>query len=455
MSKANSMNFTVKRSRIIRDWPRIELYQNSTLRYTPPANFPAHWVSQNGRPSIIRTWVTLDEIYDVETDTYDWNYQIGVDKLGDKRYYPYDWPKTRPSNTHFEDYLTSFCSMADEALFNIRRFERETADGIMSYEKYEEIVENVIEHCKKLCSNIVYIEVSNECEIKSFGKMTVREYMPLYDAVCRAVARLNAKYGWELKVGGTAMTDHGALDGMWLEYLKALSEDTCPEKRIDFYSMHAYDEDVNILQQLYNMHRFGLKKYGLPDAPFFFNEYGTLGCSPETLDSLRNASGTLVGMMRSADLENFYIFPWCTFHNPVLQMSYTQYVGTDDGRYMPTPNGLAVHMLWGMLKEELQIAGDTDFRARCTADGNKLYFIISNPDDEPLEVHFKVTELEGSSAKISVCQVDEEHNNAVMAPPCMELSLTKAWNAGISDGELQVDYQLPRYGFACITIEVA
>ena len=42
-----------------------------------------------------------------------------------------------------------------------------------------------------------------------------------------------------------------------------------------------------------------------------------------------------------------------------------------------------------------------------------------------------------------------------MAPPCMELSLTKAWNAGISDGELQVDYQLPRYGFACITIEVA
>ena len=136
-------------------------------------------------------------------------------------------------------------------------------------------------------------------------------------------------------------------------------------------------------------------------------------------------------------------------------MSYTQYVVTDDGRYMPTPNGLAVHMLWDMLKEELQIAGDTDFRARCTAEGNKLYFIISNPDDEPLEVHFKVTELEGSSAKISVCQVDEEHNNAVMAPPCMELSLTKAWNAGISDGELQVDYQLPRYGFACITIEVA
>jgi len=449
-----NMEFTVKRNRVIREWPRIELYQNSTLRYTPPANFPAHWVAQNGRPKIIRTWVTLDEIYDIETGEYDWNYQIGVDKLGDKRYYPYDWPISRPSQTHFEDYLTAFCSLADEALFNIRRFERETADGIMSYEKYEEIVENVLEHCKQLCPNITYVEVSNESECKNFGKLTVKEYMPLYDSVCRVVARLNAKHGWELKVGGTAMTDHGALDGMWLEYLKSLSEDTCPEKRIDFYSMHAYDTDLNILQQLYNMHRYGIKKYHLPDAPMLFNEYGTLNCSPEKLDSLRNASGTLVGMMRSSDLENFYIFPWCTFHNPVLQMSYTQYVVLDDGSYMPTPNGLAVHMLWGMLKEEVQVEGDTHFRARCTADGSRLYLILSNPDDEAISVNFNVVGMEGTVARIEVSQVDEQHNNAVLNPPCTELSVTDKWETALEDNEFKVALELPRYGFAALSIEV-
>ncbi|MDO4740567.1 MAG: hypothetical protein Q4A66_07875, partial [Eubacteriales bacterium] len=314
MNNGTELSFTVHRSRVIRKWPRIERYQNSTLRYTPPVDFPARWISQNGRPKIIRTWVTLDEIYDAEQNAYDWNYQIGVDKLGDRRYYPYDWPKTRPSDTRFEEYLRVFCSMADEALLNVRRFERETADGLMSYEKYGQIVERVIEHCRELCPNIAYIEVSNESEIRSFGSLTIKEYMPLYDAVCRAVDRLNMRRGWALKVGGAAMTENGVLDGMWMEYLQALSEDACPTRKIDFYSMHAYCPDTNVLQQMYNLHRAGIKKYSLPDAPLFFDEYGVMPCSPEPLDSLRNASGALVGMMRSADLENFFIFPWCTFH---------------------------------------------------------------------------------------------------------------------------------------------
>ena len=448
------LNFTVYRSRTIREWPRIEKYQNSTLRYTPPKDFAAFCNKQNGRPAIIRTWVTLDEIWDQETDTYDWNYQIGVDKLGDKRYYAYDWPITRPSETHFEDYLTTFCSMADEAMLNIRRFERETADGLMSYEKYEEIVEKVIEHCRDLCSNIVYIEVSNESEIKSFGSLTVQEYMPLYNAICRVVARLNARRGWNLKVGGTAMTGGWTLRGLWHDYMKALAEDTCPDKRIDFYSMHAYNPDTNALQQIYNMHRADLKKYNLPDMPVFFDEYGTMPCSPEPIDGLRNASGALVGMMRTADFENFYIFPWCTFHNPILQMSYTQYIRLDEGGYAPTPNGLSVHMLWGMLKDELQVAGDTNFCVRCTADGNKLYLILSNPYEDPLTFNCTFEELEGTKAKVAISQVDEIHNNAVMNPPCMELGVTETREVEIVEGKAQISMQLPRYGFACWSIEV-
>ena len=226
------MDFTVFRSQIVRTWPRIEKYQNSTLRYTPPKDFPEYWVKQNGRPKIIRVWVTLDEIWNCTDDTYDWNYQIGVDKLGDKRYYPYDWPITRPSETHFEEYLTTYCAMAEEALLNVRRFEREISDGILSYDKYEEVVEKVIEHCCDLCPNIRYIEASNECEITNFGTLTVEEYMPLFCVVRRVVKRLNERRGWNLLVGGPAMTGSYTLKGRWHAWMKALSE--LPDTSIDF-----------------------------------------------------------------------------------------------------------------------------------------------------------------------------------------------------------------------------
>ncbi|MDO4740981.1 MAG: hypothetical protein Q4A66_09965, partial [Eubacteriales bacterium] len=148
-----------------------------------------------------------------------------------------------------------------------------------------------------------------------------------------------------------------------------------------------------------------------------------------------------------------YIFTWCTFHNPVLQMSYTQYI-VSVGGYMPTPNGLAVHMLWGMLADELQISGDTGYRARCTAAGDRLYLILSNPDDAPLGAAFKVDGLTGSRAKVRISCVDEQHNNALLAPPCRELSVTEAKEIEIAHGEIHIALTLQRYGFACLEINV-
>ncbi|MBQ7866563.1 MAG: hypothetical protein IJ354_00225 [Clostridia bacterium] len=450
----SKLQFTVNAQQVVREWPRIEQYQNSTLRYTPPKDFSAYWQQQICRPKIIRTWVTLDEIWNCLTDEYDWNYQIGVDKLGEKRYYPYDWPKTRPSETHFEDYLTTFCAMADEAMLNIRRFERELTDGIMEFAKYEEVVENVIEHCVELCPNIVYIEASNEPHGKSFGKLTIPEYMPIYDAICRVVGRLNRKHGWNLKVGGNAMVNHFFFNNGWHDYMKALSEDTCPDLRIDFYSMHIYNTDHNALNQMYNIHHADVVKYGLPDVPVFFDEYGTQQCSEEPIENLMNASGILTGMMRASDLANFHIFPWCTFHNPVLQMSYTQFIRLPEGGYAPTANGHAMKMLSNMLKDEVIVRGDTSYRVRATKDGSRMYIIVTNPVDEAQQVNFAVTQLEGVKAKISISQVDEKNNNAVMNPPCMKLEPTNVSEAVIVEGEIGISLELPRYGFAGIEIEV-
>ena len=469
-----TMDFTVCADQIVRPWPRIELYQNSTLRYTPPANFSAYWQAQNGRVKVIRTWVTLDEIWNIEDDTYDWNYQIGVDKLGDKRYFPYDWSVTRPSQTHFEDYLTTYCTLGEEAMLNIRRFERETADGILSYEKYEEVCEKVIEHCRDLCENIVYIEVSNESEIAPFGRLTVPEYIRLYDAVCRVVARLNARRGWNLKVGGTAMTGTYAIRGLWHEYMKALSEDTCPEKRIDFYSFHSYNHDVDCLQELYNIHKSDVERYNLPDAPLFFDEYGTCAATGVLTDSLQNACETLTGMMRAADLPGMYVFPWCTFHNPKQQISYTQYIRLPDDSYAPTPNGQAVHMLFGMLENELRLRNEyyvrdpetgkvlkrpaafyssqTHFRARATGDTKQIYLIVTNPSDQPLSVNCSVEGMQGRKAEVVMRQVDDKQNNAVTGEVCYDLSVTEFREIALQEGVGNVACCLPPFGFACWTI---
>ena len=44
-------------------------WQNSTLRYAPPEDFPAHMAREIGRAALMRVWITLDEYWDYRTDT--------------------------------------------------------------------------------------------------------------------------------------------------------------------------------------------------------------------------------------------------------------------------------------------------------------------------------------------------------------------------------------------------
>ena len=124
------MDFTVWRSRVVREWPRIEKYQNSTLRYTPPKDFAAFWNQQNGRPSIIRTWVTLDEVWDYRTDTYNWDYDIGVNNyVDDKNHYTYDWGITVPLGQKFIEYLRNDGMHVEEGVFQTHMMVDLTNDG--------------------------------------------------------------------------------------------------------------------------------------------------------------------------------------------------------------------------------------------------------------------------------------------------------------------------------------
>ena len=454
------MQFTVDKDVVIRKWPRMEEYQNSTLRYTPPKNFPAYWAGINGRPKIMRCWITLDEVWDYRTDEYNWNYQIGVNKYeNDPKHYIYDWDRTVPSDTLFEDYLTSFCAIADDVMLNIRRYERETADGIVSYEKYEEVVEKVIAHCKALCPNIKYIEVCNESEAKVFGGITVPQYMKLYDCVCRAVNRLNKNYKEPLLVGGSAITGHWYFS-MWREILEAFAADKTPELRIDFYSMHDYDPDTSRLQSMYNLHKSAVAELGLPDGPMYYNEYGTRRATGILEDSLGNASETLTGMMRASDMQGMYVFPWCTFHNPKLQMSYSQYLRQPDDSYVPTPNGQAMTMLHNMLRDELLVTGDTNYRVRATSgatngatcEGDSIAIIITNPCAVSLEIWGIVKGLAPGKVKVIAFQVDAKQNNCVTGPVCDRLNVTSERIVDVTENGMELPWALPPFGFVFLKL---
>jgi len=397
------------------------VYQNSTLRYAPPEDFPAFMEPLIGRPKIHRAWITLDEYWDMKTDTYYPDYDIGVKRYPDSElHYLYDWGSVRPapSGTRFKAYLTSHASHSDEVLLNVRRYEREVIDGILPIEKYAEVFAKAVEYCKELAPNIKYIEVTNEPTLKSFGHLNAEEFVRLYLAAYKAVKALNDKHNYEipLLVGGNGFSELVATQNEWDETMKLLSESEIGECPMDFYALHIYDHGATVslikqgrfdeaalgcigkIKKGYADHKESLKKYGLPEKPFFMDEVGRTRTTGIDFDSVRNAAG-VVGYLISAgteDLEGVCYFPWCTFHNPELQISFTQFLLNPDGSYSATPNGIAIMMMHRMAGERLgatvsEASGpDVEYRAIGIEDKDCVWAVVVNPTDrpEPLELVF-------------------------------------------------------------------
>ncbi len=451
------MKLTVNSANILRKWPRVEEYQNSTLRYTPPKSFPAYCASKIGRAKVIRTWVTLDEVWDYRTDEYHWNYPIGVNNyVGDKKHFNYDWSITVPLGTDFIDYLTAYCAEADEAIFNIRRYEREVTDGLIPLSKYEEVVEKVVGYYKELCPNIRYIECCNEVELNSFGGLTMPEYYELYKATCRAVRRLNASHRYELPlgVGGFAMSGCMSRWNIWQQFLRLLAADKSPDRMIDFYSAHDYNPNFWRIMDFAARHEELVKQLGLPDAPVFFNEYGIVGCTGKPEDSLKNASGVLNGMIMSSHLGNLHVFPWCTFHNPGYQISYTQFLDLGNDTFAPTPNGNAFIALHMLEENEVEIWENVEYKAVATAGNGKVAVLVTNPTDVPMDVDVDVNDLKGYVAHVKHYVCDSQKNNRVTGEPAVDFAPTfDGWLGLNTTGVLKYKLTLEPRAFVLTVIE--
>lgn len=419
-------------------------WQNSTLRYAPPEDFPAFLASELGRAKIMRTWITLDEYWDYRTGMFYPDYDIGVARYApDTLHYVYDWASIvpAPSGTRFEAYLTSHAANADELLLNVRRLEREVSDGVITYEQYEEIFEKAVAYCKSLAPNIRYIECCNEVDIATFGKLSAEEYVKIYLCAHRAIKRLNAANNYEipLEIGGYAAA-HPLHEWKLMQDVMGLLAKTeigdCP---MDFYSYHLYNisasaglfragrtEEAELggvgkLRRIMEQHRELLRELSLPEKPVFLNELGRARTTGITGDALYNASGLLTYLIAfgSEGLENLYPFPWCTFHNPNLQISYTQYLLNEDGTYSATPNGHAVKILHDLAGDRLEtavsdaIGTDAEFRAIAVRNADGLSVVIANPTADPVPIEITLAGLDDGTYHLDGYVCDYRENNIV------------------------------------------
>ena len=451
------MEIRVNTKKVMRDWPHVERYHNTTLRYTPDKRFPPVFESYVGRPEIIRLFITLDEVWDYRDDSYHWNYLIGENRYkDDPNHYPYDWPLTVPSplGVHVEEYLTSHAAHADKVLLNIRRYEREVTDGLISLDKYEEVVGNVIEHFKALCPNIAYIECCNEVEIAVFGALTMPEFYKLYQRTYRAVTALNRKHHYEipLQVGCFGMS--AGMDNWkyWDEFLEILAKDK--ERVIDFYSMHEYHTNPGRILQFYIRHQAKISQLGLPELPLLMTEYGMRTGKGDAgrPNNLQNASGEVAGLLLGSICPNLKMFPWCSFHNPNQQLGRTMFVLNEQNQYVPTPSGHVMRMFHLLGDKELLIEEYVNDNAVATSkpDGS-VQVLVANPGKAAGEHQLVFIGLEKGVYRLTEYYVDETHNNCLTNPAHTTLEATNRLSIP-SQGELAYTIMMQGESFCLFTL---
>jgi len=460
-------------------------WQNSTLRYVPPVDFPNFLSSRLGKAQVMRVWITMDEFWDYRTDITYPDYEIGQSRYPvEQLHYTYDWASIvpAPSGTRFEDYLRSHSRNAEELMLNVRRYEREVSDGVITYDQYEDVFYRAVEHCKELAPNIRYIECCNEVDIKAFGLLTAREYVNIYLRAYRAVQRLNEvhQYPIPLEIGGFGEAHPLVFWPLMEEIMELLKESEIGSDPMAFYSYHMYKspedrvlvtngmpEDTTLsgvekIRKILTQHQAMLQKLGLPQRPVFFDEVGRARATGLDGDSLYNAAGVLTYLIAQANgaFDDARLFPWCTFHNPELQMSYTQYLLRKDGTYGATPNGIAIEMLHSLsgtrLETEVSDTVDMDARYQAIAveNSDEIAILAVNPASESIPGVLDVNGLADGTYQADIYRCNLAFNNIVYHRAYGDGSLQRTEQAEltVSNGTLRHVEILDRDCFALIRI---
>ena len=211
-----------------------------------------------------------------------------------------------------------------------------------------------------------------------------------------------------------------------------------------FYSYHLYDSGatmdlvskkkydaarlsgVNKLRYILQLHNEMLADFGLPKRKVFLNELGRARTTGIDGDSLYNAAGLITYLLAFGceDEPELYPFPWCTFHNPNLQISFTQFLLCDDGSYAMTPNGVAIKMLHSLRGERLgttvseALSRDSEYCAVAVEDEEGVSLIVVNTSGETVIGELEIEGMPEGEYVIKGHLCDSFHNNIVTGKTC-------------------------------------
>jgi hypothetical protein len=337
-----------------------ENYLNTSILHAPPIALADRVVKEYGRPKIMRCWLTLRHMWDRKTDAYNYNFKIP------RRAYEDEHQKDKSDGTsftnvitrteNFEEYLDAFSLISDEVILNIRNYEREVIEGDMTMDKWKEVFGKALQHYKKRCPNLKYIEVLNEYDITAAMDglhMDTDQYYQFYRAAYEVINQFNHDYkpAIPLLVGGPCTYSYLNAKPHLRRFLECYAQDTNALKRIDFFSFHDYEcgRTPSLYGKFESIYQEEFPKYGIPtNLPLFLTEIGfggevkVPGHDPERSRAQAAAVTTFEYYARHS--ANVRIFPWVLFHcrNQICYAQFTQDLAM-------TPFGAAVKA-WSLQK---------------------------------------------------------------------------------------------------------
>jgi len=440
----------------------IERYiNNSILMRSPPLELAKVIEKEYGRARVVRCWVCLDDLWDIKTGAYNFNYPIKNRVTGDGA--DYEAPAVP-----YEDYLKTYAGISDEVLLNVRRLERHVVEGRMTMAQWKEVCKAAIKRYKTICPNLRYIEALNEFHLKAFGNLNTKQYYAFYRTFYQIVNELNAelKPALPLLVGGPATTGRPP-DSHLREFVALYAEDPDPTKRLDFLSYHYYgnqqwSEAAEFEKRMTDL----LDAHKIPsDIPMFWDEMGFTGTPWKVLPvarELNRLQATCVTAFQYYSRKNrkLHVLPWVTFHSP-SQTALTQFLHAPDGTLRMAPFGMAVKC-WGMQKRNELATESTGLRedggglgAMGTADESGAAVLLWNHQSLACEADVTVAGLSealGKGWRVRRYLVDSRHSNCY-ADQTKPVTLAAVEESGGSGSALTRRFVLEPYAVSLLLIE--
>ena len=428
---------TIDASKYFRPFPDLVGYRNTSIQKAPAPVLAEVSERELGKPKITRCWVNLDEVWDYRTKQFNDNYLIGVHKYDDvPEKFRESWNWATETRVPFDDYLKAFGRHSDEVLLCIRRYERDILDGKLgvTMDDWKMLFKHAVKHSKEICPNLRYIEVCNEYGCSGFIGCTHDEYYRFYRLAYQAVGEVNAELNLtgadRLLVGGPNAV-RSAMTAL-ARFFENFSQDTSPDKRLDFVTWHEYHNRYADLAQREGQVKAMLAQNGLAqELPMFITEHDPYHPKAESDEhNLINGAALVKSLyFTSQQSPGVKILPWVLYHDGNIQTRFMWFEGPNEpdtkaDELQILPAGCSMKLLSMHGKWEIAVDNqiDADQIVLASVQNNRLVVEAVNYG-EPRDVRLRLEDLPKvfsalGDGKVRIVKylIDREHSNAVTHP---------------------------------------